>query len=176
MEEELTSEMFVNSVYHVKCGKAVVFNHKKFTDQQLSTRGGTDKDTEKLKETLKKFNFKVDIKEDQSLEEIKTCLNTFSAKKHEDIDAILVAVLTHGDEEGLYDRDGSVYDPQEVLCRPFTQENKTLAGKPKIFLISACRGSKVSLNLISKLRENCSSGRLRTSDGSSWWSPVLTHP
>ena len=168
--------MFVNSVYHVKCGKAVVFNHKKFTDQQLSTRGGTDKDTEKLKETLKKFNFKVDIKEDQSLEEIKTCLNTFSAKKHEDIDAILVAVLTHGDEEGLYDRDGSVYDPQEVLCRPFTQENKTLAGKPKIFLISACRGSKVSPNLISKLRENCSSGRLRTSDGSSWWSPVLTHP
>ena len=78
------------------------------------------------------------------VEKIKKYLDAFSAQNHDHIDAILVAVLTHGDEGGLYDRDGELYDPKETLCQPFSQENKTLAGKPKIFLISACRGHKVN--------------------------------
>ena len=143
METELTPELFVNSEYHVKCGKAIIFNHEKFSHPLLPTRAGTDKDKEKLKLTLEKFNFEVEIKEDQSVGKIKRYLDAVSAKNHDNIDAILVAVLTHGDEEGLYDKDGEVYDPKETLCQPFTQENRTLAGKPKIFLISACRGSKV---------------------------------
>ena len=152
MERELTTESFVNSVYHVKCGKAIVFNHKNFSqNSDLSTREGTEMDTEKLKLTFEKFNFQVEIKEDQSVEKIKEYLKAVSAENHERIDAILVAVLTHGCEEGLFDRDGSQYDPQEVLFQPFTQENKTLAGKPKIFLISACRGSKVNLAFTSKI-------------------------
>ena len=145
MERELTPELFLNSVYHVKCGKAIIFNHETFSHPQLSTRAGTDKDKEKLKLTLEKFNFQVEIKEDQSVRKIKKYLEALSATNHENIDAILVAVLTHGDEYGLYDKHGELYDPKEPLCQPFTQENRTLAGKPKIFLISACRGSKVNL-------------------------------
>ena len=153
MEEELTPELFVNSVYNVKCGKAIIFNHEKFSHQKLSTRAGTDKDKEKLKLTLEKFNFQVEIKEDQSVRKIRKYLDGVSAGNHENIDAILVAVLTHGNQDGLYDRDGTLYDPKETLCQPFTQENRTLAGKPKIFLISACRGSQVKLIFISDLSD-----------------------
>ena len=162
MEGELRPELFVTSVYHVKCGKAIIFNHEKFSNQKLSTRAGTEKDKEKLKFTLEKFNFQVEIKEDQSVRKIKKYLDGVSAGNHENIDAMLVVVLTHGDKDGLYDRDGTLYDPKEILCQPFTQENRTLAGKPKIFLLSACRGSKVKLIFISDLRphhhEHCSSG------------------
>ena len=56
-----------------------------------------------------------------------------------------MAVLTHGDEDGLYDKHGELYDPREVIQQPFTTENITLSGKPKIFLISACRGTKVDI-------------------------------
>ena len=140
-------------INNVKCGKAIIFNHEKYSDLRLPTRAGTDKDKEKLKLTLEKFNFQVEIKEDQSVRKIKKYLEAVSAKNHENIDAVLVAVLTHGDEDGLYDKDGELYDPKETLCQPFTQENKTLAGKPKIFLISACRGSKVKL--ISTHQEDC---------------------
>ena len=118
MERDLTPELLVNSLYHVKCGKAIIFNHERFSHPQLPTRAGTDKDKENLKLTLEKFNFQVEIKEDQSVRKIKKYLEAVSAADHENIDAILVAVLTHGDEYGLYDTAGTLYDPKETLCQP----------------------------------------------------------
>lgn len=58
-----------------------------------------------------------------------------SQEDHNDADCLVVAVLTHGMDNGLlYARD-SLY-PVESLWFPFTADKcLTLAGKPKIFFI-----------------------------------------
>ena len=121
------------------------------------------KDREELKLALEKFNFVVEMKQYESKRDIKEQLKGESAGNYENYSAILVAVLTHERENGdWYGSMLSKCDPQEILCKPFTQETpgrETLAGKPKIFLFSACRG-EVSRIFISKskLRQNCSLG------------------
>jgi hypothetical protein len=47
--------------------------------------------------------------------------------------------MTHGDDGVIYGIDKSIELDQ--LIQPFKQ-NRTLAGKPKLFFIQACRGSK----------------------------------
>ncbi|KAG8222201.1 hypothetical protein J437_LFUL001293 [Ladona fulva] len=60
---------------------------------------------------------------------------------HTNHDCLLVAIMTHGEENGfLYAKDNK-YNAEEVWdC---FKAVKSLAGKPKIFLFQACRGSKM---------------------------------
>jgi caspase 7 len=46
--------------------------------------------------------------------------------------------MSHGDEGIVYGVDKAIEIDQ--LIQPFKQ-NRTLAGKPKIFIVQACRGS-----------------------------------
>ena len=55
---------------------------------------------------LEKFNFEVTIKKDKTKKEIKDCLEAVAAKNLDEFGAILVAVPTHGNEEGLTAKDG----------------------------------------------------------------------
>ena len=139
----METESFDNSVYPVNCGKAIVFQLcSEGPESDPSTLKGNEKDAEDLKLILQKFNFDVIIEKDKTKKEIKERLEAVSKEDHDKIDAILVAVLTHGNEEGLKAKD-VLYDPQEILFQPF--KNEALAEKPKIFLIAACRGSQVNL-------------------------------
>lgn len=53
-----------------------------------------------------------------------------------------MVVLSHGDEGKIYAKDADY--PPDTLWNPFSGDRcPTLAGKPKIFFIQACRGSKV---------------------------------
>lgn len=51
-------------------------------------------------------------------------------------------MLTHGDKGRIYAKDFGY--PPDMLWTPFTGDKcPTLAGKPKMFFIQACRGTKV---------------------------------
>ena len=139
--------------HHVQSGKAFIFSPKKF-----ETDVGIKKDINELERALTNFKFEVVAEKYNTKTEIEDRLKAVSKEDHDQIDAILVAVLSHKTENA--DWYGSDFDPQEILCKPFTQDHsgrKKLAGKPKIFLFSACKGK---VNLIfkskSKLRQNCS--------------------
>ena len=53
MDTDHLAESFTNSVYQVKSGKAIIFNHDVFTHKLLPRRIGTDKDVDKLKKTFR---------------------------------------------------------------------------------------------------------------------------
>lgn len=66
-------------------------------------------------------------------------------------DCLLISVMTHGDDGILYGKDGPY--PVKNLWKLFTGENcPSLAGKPKLFFIQACRGNGTDpgVELISK--------------------------
>ena len=65
------------------------------------------------------------------------------------VDSLLVAILSHGSEEVIYGVDGvpiAMFD----LFQPFTSEKcPSLHHKPKFFIINACRGGNY-LDLVAR--------------------------
>ncbi|XP_053673133.1 caspase-like [Anopheles nili] len=128
---------------HKRRGMALIFSHNKYDIDNIPSREGSAIDCKRLKETLDMFRFDVKIYQDFKYEEIKTVIQKVSTMDHEENDCILIAVLTHG-EEGDY---VYAYDcPYELstIWSYFTAEKcPSLAGRPKIFFVQACRGNKL---------------------------------
>ena len=146
---------------HKRRGRAIIFNHLNFEDPEMM-RHGTNMDRDSLTKTLRKMKFQdkdITVFKDLELSKIQEILKALSEEDHTDADCLLVAVFTHGDSYGrLNDSDGTSY-LQSKLWQPFLETDTTrvssLAGKPKIFIIQACRGGKVSLHKLEN-SVNCS--------------------
>ena len=134
---------------HKKRGKALIFNHENFDEStgmsgNALTRAGTNIDASDLEKVLNTRGFDVTIHKDLPNSEFITHYLEKAAKEksNEESDCILVAVLTHGEDGLLYASKGKSY-PEENLWLPFLADKcRGLAGKPKIFLIQACRGGE----------------------------------
>jgi len=129
---------------HPHRGNAIIFNHKDFDKRtKLSKREGTDTDRDQLKLTLTNVGFKVTVYNDLTRTEIDNVLLYARNEDHSEADTFLVAVMTHGSEGAVYARD--IAYPVDRLWNNFTVKKcPTLAGKPKIFLVQSCRGSKTN--------------------------------
>jgi hypothetical protein len=75
-------------------------------------------------------------------------LQDFAAlSDHRDADMMILAVLSHGRDGHIYARDGSVIDT-EVIYSKFNNTNcPMLRGKPKFFIIQACRGDTTDVSM-----------------------------
>lgn len=84
----------------------------------------------------------------------KNCYTSIVAEEdHSKNDCLLVFVMTHGHEGTLEAYDGDYNE--EVLWESFTGSNSpTLAGKPKLFFIQACRGNKFDSGFLRVSDEN----------------------
>ena len=63
---------------------------------------------------------------------------------HSKSDCILVAIMSHGIDGKVFASD-HMYEPSILWDRLTADKVPCLAGKPKIFLIQACRGNKSDL-------------------------------
>lgn len=122
-------------------GLALILNHENFDNGFPSRRRGTKQDRDRLQIILKSLGFKVEVKNEMTYKEIFNIIYAVSKLNHSHNDCLLIAVLTHGELGMLHARD-TTYKLRN-LWEPFTDKNcPTLAGKPKIFFIQACRGGK----------------------------------
>ncbi|XP_058121003.1 caspase-like [Anopheles ziemanni] len=130
---------------HKRRGMALIFSHNKYNvpNVTLPSREGSDVDCKRLKDTLTSFGFDVKIYQDFKLEEIKNVIDSVAAMDHKDSDCFLVAVLTHGEEGDYVYAHDCAYQLSSIWTH-FTAKNcPSLAGRPKIFLIQACRGNQL---------------------------------
>lgn len=107
----------------------------------MTDRLGTDVDCDMLAKLFMKLGFGVDIRRNLTAMEIKFNLDHLSKLEDlQNIDSLLVAILSHGSEEVIFGVDGEpVY--MSDLFQPFNSENcHALHHKPKFFIINACRG------------------------------------
>ncbi|KAM4706750.1 caspase-3-like isoform 2-T2 [Discoglossus pictus] len=133
--------LYQYKMHHPEKSICLVINMENF-DRSLyqSRRDGTDKDMKSLKHTFKHLGFEVRTEKDVTYMEIKTILETVSAEDHSKRSCFVCVVLSHGDENGLFARDCKF--TLQWLVEFFSEENcKSLAGKPKLFFIQACRGN-----------------------------------
>ncbi|XP_017865459.1 PREDICTED: caspase-1 [Drosophila arizonae] len=127
---------------HKHRGQALIFNHEHFTIPYLSTRRGTNVDSEQLTKALERLGFEVSVHKDCILSEILNVVSKAAAKDHTDNDCIVIAVMSHGEHGHLYAKD--VQYRLDSIWTYFTANNcPTLAGKPKLFFIQACQGDKL---------------------------------
>ncbi|XP_022110709.1 caspase-6-like [Acanthaster planci] len=147
--ESLTDEAQLRyRMDHPKRGLAMVFNHENFSmSVGMNRRIGTELDARNLRKHLGKIGFEVVVFQDLRIGEIKRQFERAAFEMdHSDSDCFLCAFLTHGDDGIIYGYDGTL--PIQDLFDYFRGENcPSLVGKPKIFLVQACRGDKHEIGL-----------------------------
>jgi caspase-like apoptosis-related cysteine protease len=129
---------------HPKRGLAVIFNHKIFAPKLgLAERKGTDIDKENLLAVLEELGFNAQVHEDLTYKEFEGVLENISSRMdHSESDCILIVVLTHG-EEGILNSNDHPYKTTKIWDSFTDGQCPSLAGKPKMFFIQACRGENM---------------------------------
>ncbi|GFG33889.1 hypothetical protein Cfor_07137, partial [Coptotermes formosanus] len=126
---------------HNRRGKAVIFNHDEFKNKSL--RPGSAVDASILEETYKVLGFEVIIHNNLRVHQIQNAITGLAEEDHSDADCLLVTVLTHGESSKFLQAYDALYNVED-LWLPFTADKcLSLAGKPKVFIIQACRGKNL---------------------------------
>ncbi|XP_044153482.1 caspase-3-like [Bufo gargarizans] len=119
----------------------LILNMEYFDIHGFQRREGTQKDKNTLKETFNKLGFQVRIEENLTHKEIGTVLQEVAVDDHSHRSCFVCAILSHGTEDGIFARDNIF--TLNWLVSFFSKSNcKSLAGKPKLFFIQACRGDE----------------------------------
>ncbi|XP_075217418.1 caspase drICE-like isoform X2 [Lycorma delicatula] len=126
---------------HKRRGRAMIFNHLKFNSPQKKERKGTEYDIKTLMKTLIFLNFEVTIHDDLTYEQIDYYVTEVSKEDHSDCDCLLVVILTHGNEDFIEAKDRP-YKFNDIWMKFSADKCQSLACKPKLFFLQACKGVK----------------------------------
>ncbi|KAM8880402.1 caspase-6-like isoform 2-T2 [Spinachia spinachia] len=125
-----------------KRGLALIFNQERFFWHLcLSNRHGTNADRYNLEKRLNNLNFEVRAYDDLKQGEVLDTINKAAGENHSDSDCFLLVFLSHGENDHVYAYDGKI-SVQEITSLFKGDKCKSLVGKPKIFVLQACRGDK----------------------------------
>ncbi|XP_055348296.1 caspase-3-like isoform X2 [Paramacrobiotus metropolitanus] len=131
------------SMDNMRRGMAIIINNQHFTMANTPSRKGSDNDARMLEATLKRLDFEVAVFTDLSVRVMQDCFRYYSNQDHTNYDCFFCAVFTHGEEQGIiYGTDGKL-NLSELTIQFRGDKCTTLAGKPKIFVVQACRGDRL---------------------------------
>ncbi|XP_033841215.1 caspase-6-like isoform X2 [Periophthalmus magnuspinnatus] len=123
-------------------GLAIIFNQEHFYWRMgLPIRYGTNADRYNLEKRLKALNFEVKAYENLKQMEILDVLSEAAQSNHSDADCFMLIFLSHGEQDHIYAFDGKI-SIQDVTAMFKGDKCQSLAGKPKIIILQACRGDK----------------------------------
>ncbi|CAL1529194.1 unnamed protein product [Lymnaea stagnalis] len=138
---------FVSNVYKMdrsNLGPVIIFNNKDFHPRtQMGKRDGTDRDADNMNSIFQTMGFQ-DIQQfnNQTASEMRDKLWKASKTMTTASSCFVCVILTHGEEGFVFGTDDKV--PIDDLVLPFKGNHcPALAGKPKIFIIQACRGTEL---------------------------------
>ncbi|OQV20346.1 Caspase-3 [Hypsibius exemplaris] len=127
---------------HPRRGTAVIINNRDFTMPNTPFRKGSDNDAGTLFRTLLQLGFHVESWTDLTVQNMRDAMVYYAKMDHKDADCFWLSIFSHGEDGVLYGTDGKVNLTD--LTAPFRGDKcLTLAGKPKLFVIQACRGDQL---------------------------------
>ncbi|KAF5901882.1 caspase-6-like isoform X1, partial [Clarias magur] len=127
---------------HKRRGLALIFNQENFFWQlRLNPRIGTRADKENLTTRFKQLGFEVRAYDDLKREEVLNKITEAAKDNHADADCFVCMFLSHGEIGHVYANDGQI-DILEMTSLFRGDKCRSLVGKPKIFILQACRGDK----------------------------------
>ena len=134
----------MNSCPH---GIAVIINNSEFyqddyTNVMLSNRNGSEVDEQNLCATWKYLRYDVKILRNLTASELLRELMQISLASHEKFDSFVCCILSHGYLDGVYGTDSQPVKMRDIASLFTGSFCPSLANKPKLFFIQACRGDK----------------------------------
>ncbi|NXO08637.1 CASP6 protein, partial [Oriolus oriolus] len=127
---------------HPRRGVALVFNHEHFYWQlMMPDRRGTMADRNNLKRSLTDLGFEVRLFDDLKAEDVLKKLYEASMDDYSNADCFVCVLLSHGEDDDIYAYDTKI-KIRTIIDMFRGDKCQSLVGKPKIFIIQACRGDK----------------------------------
>uniref|UniRef100_A0A671N335 Caspase 22, apoptosis-related cysteine peptidase n=1 Tax=Sinocyclocheilus anshuiensis TaxID=1608454 RepID=A0A671N335_9TELE len=100
-----------------------------------------------LKDLFEFLGFLVEVKEDKTADQIKELMTLYS-KDDRHGDCFVCCVMSHGNKTGVEGCDEQIC-PLNDITSPFDGVNcPALIGKPKVFIIQACRGLQMQSKVV----------------------------
>ncbi|KAK3535936.1 hypothetical protein QTP70_021235, partial [Hemibagrus guttatus] len=122
-------------------GKCLIINNKNFAKHTgMAERNGTDVDAASVMKVFRELGFRTVIQNDLTVSQMKQILKSVSEEDHSKSAMFVCVILSHGDEGVIYGTDRFMQLTE--LTRLFRGDQcLSLVGKPKLFIIQACRGT-----------------------------------
>ncbi|XP_067672894.1 caspase-3-like [Haliotis asinina] len=137
-EAEFLAEKY--KMDHDNRGLAIILNNRDFDRHTgMGTRTGTDIDASNIYQRLKGLGFTVKMHTNKTTGEMKSIMDQAAKEDYSRSDCFACVILSHGEEGAVYGTNGPIEIKE--LVDPFKGHRcLSLAGKPKLFFIQACRG------------------------------------
>ena len=126
-------------------GIAVIINNSVFhsavpTEDPLPERRGSQVDEDNLRVTWDYLRYDVRILKNLTASELTRQLMQIALQNHEKYDSFVCCILSHGYLDGVYGTDSKPVKINDIASLFKGTFCPTLADKPKLFFIQACRG------------------------------------
>ena len=126
-------------------GIAVIINNFEFHatvpgEDPLPERRGSQVDEENLRVTWEYLRYDVRILRNLTASELTRQLMQIALQNHEKYDSFVCCILSHGYLDGVYGTDSKPIKINDIASLFKGHFCPTLADKPKLFFIQACRG------------------------------------
>lgn len=121
-------------------GIALVINNEHFAKHRW--REGTDKDETNLIETFRFLGYRVEAYHDCTSHEMKQIFEEMQARDHSQHDSFVCCILSHGEEGVILGCDSKPVDVRLLTENLNSSSCPTLAKKPKLYFLQACRGTR----------------------------------
>ena len=128
-------------VIKVKTGYVLLVHNYIFPSRTNVARLGSEKDVKNLKSLFDDFGFRGSgVHENLTADELMKVLQDTSEKDFLKYDCFFCVIMSHGSQDGIFGVDDKVVHVDAITSMFRRNECPSLEGKPKVFLIQACRG------------------------------------
>ncbi|XP_064611430.1 caspase-2-like isoform X2 [Liolophura sinensis] len=124
-------------------GYMLIINNITFSNPEWN-RAGAEADGENLISVFRQLGYLIEYQKDLTAQEMKDMVKTYSELDvHNHVDSCIMAILSHGDLNGMvYGVDGIRVNFKEMYGCFNIDKCPQLQGKPKLFILQACRGQR----------------------------------
>nr|4QUI_A Chain A, Caspase-3 [Homo sapiens]4QUI_B Chain B, Caspase-3 [Homo sapiens] len=148
--ESMDSGISLDNSYKMdypEMGLCIIINNKNFHKSTgMTSRSGTDVDAANLRETFRNLKYEVRNKNDLTREEIVELMRDVSKEDHSKRSSFVCVLLSHG-EEGIIAGTNGPVDLKKITNFFRGDRCRSLTGKPKLFIIQACRGTELDCGI-----------------------------
>ena len=136
------SEFDSYTMSHFPHGFCVIINNELFKDH--SEREGSLVDEHNLTQCFRYLGYTVEVHRNLSAYQIQEIFSYYQKLDHSFCDSFIVCILSHGEEGFIFGTDSKTVSLGSLSGKLDATSCRTLANKPKMFFVQACRGSNRS--------------------------------
>lgn len=128
-------------------GLALIIEIEQYEQDVQTKRHGSHVDVANLTKLFKELHFKTTHKQNLSILDFKKELKSLAENpENESADMMILVVLSHGREGQIITSDGRGVDTEEIYAQFNNVNCPKLKGKPKFFIVQACRGTDIDIS------------------------------